>query len=73
MVSFAVDGVEALDPQSSMAAAHRIRTRVIGEYDYGWMRISTHIYSSAAEVDLVLELVSDAARRPVRQRPAGGP
>ena len=57
MVSFKVDGIDAIDLQGRLARRANIRTRVIGEYDYRWMRLSPHIYNSPAELDLVLELI----------------
>ena len=40
----------------------RIRTRVIGEYDYGWMRLSPHVYNDEAEIDTTVACIADAAR-----------
>ena len=67
MVSFQIDGVESLALQAHLARAANVRTRVIGEYDYGWMRLSTHVYNTPAEVDRVLELIESAAREGVGQ------
>lgn len=63
MVSFQLAGVESLALQSHLGRVARIRTRVIGEYDYGWMRLSTHIYNLQADVDRVLEEIDAVARR----------
>jgi hypothetical protein len=41
---------------------------VIGEYDYGWMRLSTHIYNLPADVDRVLEEIDLVARRGLPDR-----
>jgi selenocysteine lyase/cysteine desulfurase len=68
MVSFRVDGVESLDLQAHLSRAAKIRTRVIGEYDYGWMRISTHLYTLPPDLDRVLDLVRTAARDGVPSR-----
>jgi len=62
MVSFSIDGVESAELQRHLSRAARIRTRVIGEYGYGWMRLSTHVYNTPGDVDRVLELIGDAAR-----------
>lgn len=72
MVSFALDGVDSLDLQVHLARTRQVRTRVIGEYGYGWMRLSTHLYNRPAEVDAVLELVADAARKGVPPRGGAG-
>lgn len=68
MVSFAVEGVDALDLQAHLARAARVRTRVVGEYGYGWMRLSTHVYNRPEELDAVLDLVQRAARHGVPPR-----
>jgi selenocysteine lyase/cysteine desulfurase len=68
MVSFRIDGVESLDLQVHLSRTAKVRTRVIGEYDYGWMRLSTHIYNSPADVERVLELLDEAARNGVPAR-----
>jgi len=57
MVSFVVDGVPALEVQKRLAE-HNVRTRVIGEYDYGWMRLSPHVYTGEAEARSVASLLS---------------
>lgn len=57
MVSFVVDGVPALEVQKRLAE-HNVRTRVIGEYDYGWMRLSPHVYTGEEDVRSVASLLS---------------
>jgi selenocysteine lyase/cysteine desulfurase len=61
LVSFTVRGVESLALQQRLADVANVRTRVVGEYGYGWMRLSPHIYTAPAEVDRVVELIADAA------------
>jgi len=67
MVSFHVDGMASLELQkrlSDIEADGRrvsVRTRVIGEYDYGWMRLSPHIYNTVGEIDLVAGLIGRLA------------
>ena len=39
-----------------------VRTRVISEYDYGWMRLSTHIYNQPGELDRFVDLLDDVRR-----------
>lgn len=68
MVSFALDGVPSLDLQAHLARTARVRTRVVSEYDYGWMRLSTHVYNLPDEIDRVLELLHQAARGGVPSR-----
>jgi selenocysteine lyase/cysteine desulfurase len=62
MVSFSIEGVGSGELQTHLARTANVRTRVIGEYDYGWMRLSTHIYNSPAQVERVLDLLADVAR-----------
>jgi len=62
MVSFVVDGVESSALQRHLSRTANVRTRVIGEYDYGWMRLSTHVYNSPDQITRVLELLDDVAR-----------
>ena len=62
MVSFRLDGVESAPLQGHLSQTANVRTRVIGEYDYGWMRLSTHVYNSPTELERVLELLSGVAR-----------
>jgi len=57
MVAFTVDGLDSLDLQRRLARAANVRTRVIGEYDLGWMRLSPHVYNTEAELDRVTELI----------------
>lgn len=57
MVSFAVDGIASLELQRRLARNANVRTRVIGEYDYGWMRLSPHVYNSPDEIERVIELI----------------
>lgn len=63
MLSFRLQGLDSLELQSHMARTANVRTRVIGEYDLGWMRLSTHIYNLPFELDRTVELVDAAARR----------
>jgi selenocysteine lyase/cysteine desulfurase len=62
MVSFSVSGVESAQLQAHLSRTANVRTRVIGEYGYGWMRLSTHVYNTPDEVDHVLDLVEVVAR-----------
>jgi len=69
MVSFAVEGVDGLALQRYLARAANVRTRVIGEYGYGWMRLSTHLYNLPSELEVVADLLDGVARRGL---PSGG-
>ena len=62
MVSFVMDGVESAALQRHLSRAANIRTRVIGEYGYGWMRLSTHVYNGPEQVAHVLEQIDEVAR-----------
>jgi len=63
MVSFKVAGEESLALQQRLARIEldgtewSVRTRVIGEYDYGWMRLSPHVYNTIEELDRVAAML----------------
>lgn len=57
MVSFKLDGIESLELQRRLARAANVRTRVVSEYGYGWMRLSPHIYNTESEIERVVELI----------------
>ena len=61
MVSFTVDGISGLDLQRELGGADKIRTRVISEFDLGWMRLSPHIYNSESDIDTAVRRIAEAA------------
>ena len=68
MVSFGIDGVDSARLQQRLGAVQTgdggtvgVRTRVIGEYGYGWMRLSPHIWNSPEEVDRVTGWIAELA------------
>ena len=62
IVSFRMSGVESSELQRHLSRVASVRTRVIGEYDYGWMRLSTHVYNTPDEIRRVLELLDEVSR-----------
>jgi selenocysteine lyase/cysteine desulfurase len=38
-----------------------VRVRHVAEYDYHWVRLSTHIYNTPEEVDRVVGLIGELA------------
>lgn len=68
MVAFRLHGVESLDLQAHLSRTAKVRTRVVSEYGYGWMRLSTHVYNLPGEIHTVLELLDAAAREGVPAR-----
>ncbi|MGH7544644.1 MAG: aminotransferase class V-fold PLP-dependent enzyme [Gemmatimonadota bacterium] len=62
MESFTLESVPALDLQKMLWERGPIRTRVIGEYDCGFMRLSTHIFNTTDEIDRVVAMIRDVAR-----------
>lgn len=60
MVSFQVDGIPALALQKRLGERN-IRTRVISEYDYGYMRLSPNVYTSIGDLDHVVELIKGSS------------
>lgn len=63
MVSFAMEGVDSSQLQLHLERSAGVRTRVISEYGYGWMRLSTHVYNLPGELDGVAELLWEVRRR----------
>jgi isopenicillin-N epimerase len=61
MVSFTVEGIESLELQRKLADAGNVRSRVISEYGYGWMRLSPHIYVSVEEIDRVVRWIGEVS------------
>ncbi|MEO5510289.1 MAG: aminotransferase class V-fold PLP-dependent enzyme [Longimicrobiales bacterium] len=61
MISFKLEGIESLELQRRLARAANVRTRVIGEYKYDWLRLSPHIYNSPAEIARVISLIKAEA------------
>ncbi len=62
MVSFRLEGISSLDLQAHLARVAKVRTRVISEYGYDTMRLSTHVYNRPSDLERVLGLVDEAAR-----------
>lgn len=56
LVSFTVDGVPALQLQQTLGERN-VRTRVIGEYDYQWMRLSASVYNTVEQIDRVVGMI----------------
>ena len=63
MLSFEIPGVKSSDLQGHLARRANIRSRVIAEYDFGWMRLSTHLYNRDSDLDTTLGLLDEVARR----------
>lgn len=59
LISFTVDGIESLELQRRLGEKN-VRTRVVSEYGYGWMRLSPHIYTSESEIHAVVEMIAGA-------------
>lgn len=59
MTAFKLSHMSSMELQKRLGAVN-VRTRVIGEYDYGYMRLSPHIYNSPGEIDRVVDLISAA-------------
>lgn len=59
MVSFTLAGMDSLELQRRLARAANVRTRVVSEYDYGWMRLSPHIYNTEEEIERVVTLIEE--------------
>lgn len=58
MVSFRVAGIDRSQLQTYLAEKYRIRSRGIYEGGFDAVRVSPHVFSSAADVDRVVEAVA---------------
>jgi len=67
LVSFTVAGWDTNDLIRSLWERGPVRVRHVAEYDYHWVRMSTHVYNSLQEVDRVVGLVAELAQQ---RRPA---
>jgi selenocysteine lyase/cysteine desulfurase len=63
MISFTVRGWTTDDLIKALWERGKVRVRHVAEYDYHWVRLSTHIYSTPEEVDRVVALVGELAAR----------
>jgi len=63
LVSFTVDGWTADDLIKALWDRGPVRVRHVAEYDYHWIRLSTHIYNSPEEVDRVVGMIGELAER----------
>ncbi|HTT67657.1 MAG TPA: aminotransferase class V-fold PLP-dependent enzyme [Gemmatimonadales bacterium] len=61
MVSFTVRGLSADDLIRALWERGTVRVRHVAEYDYHWVRLSTHVYNTPDEVDRVVALVGELA------------
>lgn len=61
LVSFTVDGWAADDLIKALWDRAMVRVRHVAEYDYHWVRLSTHVYNTPDEVDRVVQLVGELA------------
>lgn len=60
-VALRMGGMDSPDLEGHLSATAVVRTRVVFEHGYGFMRLSTHLYDTEAEPDRVPERVEDAA------------
>jgi len=63
LVSFTVDGWTADDLIQALWERAMVRVRHVAEYDYHWVRLSTHVYNTPEEIDRVVHLVAELAAR----------
>jgi len=59
MISFKHPRLASLELQKKLGERN-VRTRVIGEYNYGWMRLSPHIYNTIDEIGRVIDMIGSA-------------
>jgi len=61
LVSFTVDGWDTTAFIRALWERGPVRVRHVAEYQYHWVRMSTHVYNTPQEVDRVLGIVADLA------------
>jgi len=61
LISFTVRGWTADDLIKALWERGPVRVRHVAEYDYHWVRLSTHIYNTPEEVDRVVALIRELA------------
>lgn len=59
LISFTLDAWTADDLIKALWERATVRVRHVAEYDYHWVRLSTHIYNTPEEVDRVVQLVGE--------------
>jgi isopenicillin-N epimerase len=59
--AFKMDGIENSKIAEILMKTKKIRVRQVNEYDYKFIRISTHIYNSFQEIDTLAEILSGIA------------
>ena len=63
LVSFTVAGWDTTDLIRALWERGPVRVRHVAEYDYHWVRLSTHVYNTPQEVDRVIGIVDELARQ----------
>jgi len=63
MISFTVAGWTSDDFIRALWERGPVRVRHVAEYDYHWVRMSTHVYNTPEEVDRVVGIVEELARQ----------
>ena len=63
LISFTVAGWATDEFIRALWERGPVRVRHVAEYDYHWVRMSTHVYNTPQEVDRVLGMVEDLARQ----------
>lgn len=61
MISFTVRGWTTDDLLKALWERATVRVRHVAEYDYHWVRLSTHVYNTPEEVDRVVALIAEMA------------
>ncbi|RKY88847.1 hypothetical protein DRQ09_02285 [candidate division KSB1 bacterium] len=60
--SFSIDGFTHQEIGKALKEKGKIYYRLVAEYGYNWIRLSTHIYNSFEEIDLALEILNDLVK-----------
>jgi len=57
--SFSIDGFTHKDIGDALREKGNIYYRTVAEYNYNWIRLSTHIYNTFKEIDTACEILND--------------
>jgi len=60
--SFSIDGFTHLEIGKALREKGNIYYRTVAEYQYNWIRLSTHIYNSFKEIDTACEILNDLVK-----------
>jgi selenocysteine lyase/cysteine desulfurase len=57
LVSFVIEGMDVHEVARRLWAEGPVRVRIVGEYGYNFMRLSTHVYNGPDQIERVVGLL----------------